>query len=48
MLSLLDKSEAEALWERNKDLLRKLYLEENKTLDEVKNVMAGSYQFEAT
>jgi len=49
MLSLVDnKAAADALWEVNKDFLRRLYLLENRTLDEVKNIMAESYQFVAT
>ena len=46
--SVDNKAEAEALWELNKDLLRRLYLFENRTLGEVKNIMARSHQFEAT
>lgn len=43
-----DKAAADALWEEKKDTLRELYISENMTLDQVRNVMANSYNFEAT
>lgn len=46
--SLDNKAAADTLWELNKELLRRLYLLENKTLSEVKVIMAESHQFEAT
>lgn len=43
-----DRAAADALWEDNKDTLRKLYISENMTLDQVRGIMAGSHNFEAT
>jgi Clr5 domain len=38
----------DALWEDNKDTLRKLYISENMTLGQVRGIMAESHSFEAT
>ncbi|TGJ82643.1 hypothetical protein E0Z10_g6121 [Xylaria hypoxylon] len=35
-------------WAAQKDIIKRLYLDENKTLDEVRRVMAGEHQFHAT
>ncbi|KAI0910155.1 Clr5 domain-containing protein [Ustulina deusta] len=35
-------------WAAHKDLIRRLYLDENKTLDEVRRIMADENQFHAT
>jgi hypothetical protein len=35
-------------WAAQKDVIRKLYLVENKSLEEVRRVMADQYQFHAT
>ncbi|KAI3320839.1 hypothetical protein HD806DRAFT_505134 [Xylariaceae sp. AK1471] len=35
-------------WAAQKDIIRKLYLVENKTLDEVRRIMADEHQFHAT
>ena len=43
-----DKALADTLWEDNKDTLRKLYISENMTLDQVRGIMAESNNFEAT
>lgn len=43
-----DRAVADALWEDNKDTLRKLYISENMTLDQVRGIMAESHNFEAT
>ncbi|XTI93570.1 ankyrin repeat-containing domain protein [Cenococcum geophilum] len=43
-----DRAAADALWEDNKDTLRKLYISENMTLDQVRGIMAESHNFEAT
>ena len=43
-----DRAVADALWEDNKDTLRKLYISENMTLDQVRSIMAESHNFEAT
>jgi hypothetical protein len=43
-----DRAAAGALWEDNKDILRKLYISENMTLDQVGGIMAESHNFDAT
>lgn len=35
-------------WTAQKDIIRRLYLDENKTLDEVRRIMADKHQFHAT
>ncbi|KAK5637003.1 hypothetical protein RRF57_012715 [Xylaria bambusicola] len=35
-------------WAAHKDKIKRLYLDENKTLDEVRRIMADEYQFHAT
>ncbi|KAF2968521.1 hypothetical protein GQX73_g5019 [Xylaria multiplex] len=35
-------------WAAQKDIIKRLYLDENKTLDEVRRIMAGEHQFHAT
>ncbi|KAI1820457.1 Clr5 domain-containing protein [Xylaria intraflava] len=35
-------------WAAQKDVIKKLYLDENKTLDEVRRIMADEHQFHAT
>ena len=43
-----DRAAVDALWEDNKDTLRKLYISENMTLDQVRGIMAESHNFDAT
>jgi hypothetical protein len=49
-MSLLpsDQAVAEVLWEFYKGILQNLYIAENKTLKEVKDIMANTYDFQAT
>jgi len=42
------RSAADALWEDNKDILWKLYIFENMTLDQARGIMAESHNFDAT
>jgi len=35
-------------WAAHKALIKKLYLDENKTLDEMRRIMADEHQFRAT
>lgn len=35
-------------WAAQKDIIKRLYLDENKTLDEVRRIMADEHQFYAT
>ena len=42
-----DRAVADALWEDNKDTLRKLYISKNMTLDQVRGIMAEFHNFEA-
>jgi hypothetical protein len=44
----LPRGEVEARWQSLKDTIRRLYISENKTLEELRVVMADDYDFHAT
>lgn len=43
-----NKATAESEWDKHKTMIQDLYLREDKTLKEVMDIMANSYNFVAT